>query len=300
MEQHLSQYRVFYAVARTGNISHAAKELYISQPAISKSISKLEENLGVTLFKRSSRGVTLTVEGQVLYNHVSSAFATLDRGESELKRIKNFNIGQIRFGVSNTLCKYVLLPYLKDFIEESPHIRILVNSQDTAHSLSAIENQQIDIGLIAEPKNRKNLYFYPLMNITDTFVCTRAYLDNLKIREGENCNIFECGTILMLDRKNMTRMYIDSYFAEHGIEPHQVLETNTLDLLISFAKTGLGIGCAVREFVKDELADGTLIEIPLQDPIPSRTIGFAWNPAGETKTMQQFLSFIRSTNAPTM
>ena len=138
MEQHLSQYRVFYAVAKTGNISHAAKELFISQPAISKSISKLEENLGVTLFKRSSRGVTLTIEGQVLFNHVSLAFNTLDRGENELRRIKNFNIGQIRFGASNILCKNILLPYLKDFVRECPHIRILISSQDTAHSITML------------------------------------------------------------------------------------------------------------------------------------------------------------------
>ncbi|MCI5510579.1 MAG: LysR family transcriptional regulator, partial [Eubacterium sp.] len=80
MEQHLSQYRIFYAVAKAGNISRAAKELFISQPAISKSISKLEESLGVTLFTRGSRGVQLTCEGQVLYHHVSSAFDTLNRG----------------------------------------------------------------------------------------------------------------------------------------------------------------------------------------------------------------------------
>lgn len=88
MEQHLSQYKIFYAVAKAGNISKAAKELFISQPAISKSISKLEENLGVSLFTRNSRGVQLTVEGQVLFSHVSNAFDTLGRGENELKRIK--------------------------------------------------------------------------------------------------------------------------------------------------------------------------------------------------------------------
>ena len=89
MEQHLSQYRIFYAVAKTGNISKAAKELFISQPAISKAISKLEESLGLPLFTRNSRGVQLTVEGQVLFSHVSNAFDTLNRGENELRRIKD-------------------------------------------------------------------------------------------------------------------------------------------------------------------------------------------------------------------
>mgnify|MGYP003369231772 CR=1 FL=1 len=124
MEQHLSQYRIFYAVAKTGNISKAAKELFISQPAISKAISKLEESLGLPLFTRNSRGVQLTVEGQVLFSHVSNAFDTLNRGENELRRIKDFNIGQLKIGVSNTLCKYVLLPYLKGLSSRTPTSRL--------------------------------------------------------------------------------------------------------------------------------------------------------------------------------
>ena len=246
MEQHLSQYKIFYAVAKAGNISKAAKELFISQPAISKSISKLEENLGVSLFTRNSRGVQLTVEGQVLFSHVSNAFDTLGRGENELKRIKNFNIGQIK------------------------------------------------IGVIAEPKTRRSLSFMPVMRIEDTFVCTKSYLDNLKIREGEDVNIFSAGTVLLLDRNNMTRTHIDAYFAEHNIEIKQVLEATTMDLLIEFAKTGLGVGCVIREFVRGELADGSLIEIPLSSPVRSRTVGFAYNPAYATKTMNNFIRFCSS------
>ncbi|MCI9584795.1 LysR family transcriptional regulator [Clostridiaceae bacterium] len=291
MEQHLSGYRIFYAVARAGNISRAAKELYISQPAISKAVGRLEESLGVTLFMRSSRGVSLTAEGQVLYQHVSHAFDTLSRGENELKRIRDFNIGQIRIGVSNTLCKYILLPYLKGFLEQFPHVRILIDSQDTARTISMLEQQQLDIGLIAEPRTRRGLSFLPVMQIEDAFVCTRTYLDNLKIREGESADLFTSGTILLLNRSNMTRAHIDAYFAEQGIEPRQILEATTMDLLIEFAKTGLGIGCVIRDFVKDELSDGTLIEIPLAAPIRKRTIGFAYQAAYATKTMQHFIHF---------
>ena len=118
MEQNLSSYRIFYVVAEKGNISKAAKELYISQPAISKSIQKLEDNLGVRLFDRSSRGVTLTPEGELLYTHVKSAFETLTVGEDRLRRSIALGIGNLSIGASSTLCKYVLLPYLKEFIKQ--------------------------------------------------------------------------------------------------------------------------------------------------------------------------------------
>lgn len=294
MEQHLAQYRIFYAVAKAGNISRAAKELFISQPAISKSISKLEENLEVILFTRNSRGVQMTAEGQVLFDYVSNAFNMLGRGESELKRIQNLNIGQLKIGVSNTLCKYILLPYLKGFLEKYPHVKIMIDSQDTARTITMLEQQQLDIGLVAEPKARKGLSFLPVMQIEDAFVCTPAYLEHLKIREGADADIFEKGTILLLERSNMTRIHIDAYFAEHGIEPRQILEATTMDLLIEFARTGLGIACVIREFVKDELADGSLIEIPLSAPVHDRTVGFAYHQSGCTQTMNSFIQYCSS------
>lgn len=293
MEQYLSQYKIFYAVAKTGNISKAAKDLFISQPAISKSIGKLEESLGLSLFTRNSRGVQLTTEGQVLFYHVSSAFDTLTRGENELKRIKDFNIGQIKIGASNTLCKYILLPYLKGFVECFPHVKVSIGSQDTARTISLLEQQQLDVGLVAEPRVKKNLTFLPIMNINDTFVCTKAYLENLMIREGSDADLFQAGTIMLLDRSNMTRVHIDNYFAENQIVPKQILETTTMDLLIEFARIGLGIGCVIREFVKKELADKSLIEIPLAAPIQRRTIGFAYHPSFATKTLKYFLQFCK-------
>lgn len=253
MDHNLSHYKIFYEVAKAGNISKAAKELYISQPAISKSISKLEDSLDVALFTRNSRGVQLTEEGKLLYNHTKAAFEELNRGELELKRVKDFNIGHLKIGVSNTLCKYLLLPYLKGFIEKYPHIKISIESQSTSHTITMLEQQRIDLGLIAEPANRRPLLFQPVMDIHDVFVATKSYLDNLYLREGPDADLFQTGNILLLDKNNMTRKYIDEYLNENQIVPNQLLEVTTMDLLIEFAKIGLGIGCVIKEFVQEEL-----------------------------------------------
>ena len=99
MDQNLSGYKIFYEVASCGNISKAAKKLYISQPAISKSIVKLEDGLDTKLFHRNSRGVTLTEEGTVLYRYIKDAFDNINNAETELKRMKDFNIGHLQIGV---------------------------------------------------------------------------------------------------------------------------------------------------------------------------------------------------------
>lgn len=298
MEQNLSLYRIFYTVAGAGNISKAARELYISQPAISKAIGKLEDSLSTTLFLRNSRGVTLTPEGRILYEHVSAAFETLSRGEEELLRIQELGIGHIRLGVSTTLCKYILLPHLKDFIAENPHIKITVENQASAQTLSMLELQQIDIGLIARPKNLKNIRFHSVVEIQDTFVCTPSYLENLRLREGSDASLFESGTVMLLNQNNMTRQHIDRYLTEQQIEIPHPMEISTMDLLIEFARIGLGIGCCIRECVQQDLDAGHLVEIPVPGLIPKRLIGLALpaSPAPLQAT-EKFLEFMKASAA---
>ena len=159
MEQNLSLYYIFHIVAEKRNISQAAKELYISQPAISKSISKLETNLNTILFKRNSRGVTLTAEGELLYGYTKKAFQALNTGEKTLARRQALGISQLRIGVSTTLCKYILLPYLQRFISSYPHVRISIACQSTYQTLALLDENKIDIGLVGEPSAQKTIIF---------------------------------------------------------------------------------------------------------------------------------------------
>lgn len=297
-QQHLSQYRIFYEVARCGNISRAARELYISQPAISKAVSRLEESLNTRLFTRNSRGVRLTREGALLYRHIETAFESIEQGERELKMIHDFHIGHLTIGVSNTLCKYVLMPYLKGFVEKYPHVNISIESQSTIHTLEMLEEKKIDVGLVAQPKNRRLLEFLPVMNISDGFVCTPAYMENLRLREGGDPDIFRAGNIILLDRNNMSRSHVDAYLANRGIEVNQLLEVTDMTLLIEFARIGLGIACVIKDFVADDLKSGTLIEIPLDVPIPGRTLSFAHSPQNESETLREFLDFCKGAKRP--
>ncbi len=295
MEQNLSSYRIFYAVANTGNISKAAKELYISQPAISKSIQKLEENIGVKLFDRSSRGVTLTLEGELLYTHVKSAFETLTLGEDKLHRFIALGIGNLTIGVSSTLCKYILLPYLRDFIKKYPHINISIACHSTNHTLKLLEDGKLDIGLIGKPEILKNIDFYPLREIEDIFVATKDYLHNLRVRGVKKKHLLQSATLMLLDKENMTRQYIDDYFQENHIITQDIIEVSNLDLLIEMSKISLGIGCVIKDFVYHELKMGTLLEIPLEIPIHKRMVGFAYNKdVKSSKSLKHFIDFYQT------
>lgn len=295
MNQNLSSYRIFYTVANTGNISKAAKELYISQPAISKSIQKLEESVGCKLFSRSSRGVVLTDEGKLLYEHVSEAFETLTMGEEKLKRSIELGVGHLKIGVSSTLCKYLLLPYLKEFIRQNPHISISISCQSTNDTLKLLEDNKIDIGLIGKPENLKNIHFDFLEEIEDIFVAAKDYLRNLKARGIQKDHILQSSTLMLLDKNNMTRQYIDDYLQENQIIIKDSIDISDMDLLIDFARIGVGVACVIRNFVREDLENGTLVEIPLGFPIHKREVGFAYKTTTKpSKSLAEFIHFYKT------
>lgn len=295
MNQNLSSYRIFYTVANTGNISKAAKELYISQPAISKSIQKLEESVGCKLFSRSSRGVVLTDEGKLLYEHVSEAFETLTMGEEKLKRSIELGVGHLKIGVSSTLCKYLLLPYLKEFIRQNPHISISISCQSTNDTLKLLEDNKIDIGLIGKPENLKNIHFDFLEEIEDIFVAAKDYLRNLKARGIQKDHILQNSTLMLLDKNNMTRQYIDDYLQENQIIIKDSIDISDMDLLIDFARIGVGVACVIKNFVREDLENGTLVEIPLGFPIHKREVGFAYKTTTKpSKSLAEFIHFYKT------
>jgi DNA-binding transcriptional LysR family regulator len=295
MEENLSLYHIFNSAAEAGNISRAAKQLFISQPAVSKAIQNLEDNLKTTLFIRSSRGVKLTEEGKLLYDYTRNAFDTLKHGEDSLRRIHELGIGHLRIGASTTLCKYILLPYLDRFVREHPHIKITIENQSSSHTLKQLENSSLDIGLVAKPDNPEAFHFISLGEIEDIFVATKSYLNNLRLRES-SADIFSCANIMLLDEENVSRKYIEDYFKANSIEPKHILEISSMDLLIEFAKTSLGVACVIKAFVQSELEAGALLQIPLKIPVNKREVGFAYaKNAFLSDSMRKFMKFISKT-----
>ena len=305
MTQNLSTYHVFYTVARTGNISAASKALFISQPAVSKAIHRLEENLGVTLFNRGSRGVTLTHEGTILYERIQEAFHAIELGEEQLRFEINQDVSHLTIGVSTTLCKYLLLPYLKDFVRQNPHIRISIACQPTYQTLQALEEGNIDIGLVGEPDASFTHIFSKVQAISDTFVATQSYLDNLKIRTGVDYHtptnsrqLFKDATLMLMDSNNLSRKYADQYILTNELQAANIIEVSTMDLLIEFAGVGLGIACVIKNFVEKEIKNGTLIEIPVPIIISKRNIGFVYRDKTFTNpAVQTFLDYYQQTRS---
>lgn len=292
-ESNLNRYWLFCAVAECESISKAAELNYISQPAISKAITKMEESLGTVLFNRNHRGVTLTDEGRILYNDLKVAFDIIKSGEDRLRSINELGIGRLRLGASSVLCKSMLLPYLKGFITENPHIKITIECQSSSRIHKMLMDGVIDIGLMVRPDNMTELSFISLGEIEDIFTVTPSYLENLARRNEDD--IFESANIMLLDSGNVSRQHIEKYFKENSIEPKHVLEVSNMDMLIEFAKIGMGVSGVVKQFVQKDLDSGELCEIPLRSKINLREAGLAFIKTSRLNSaMQKFVDYIEN------
>ena len=301
MEQNLNLYHVFYEVANCRNFSVAAKKMYISQPAISKSISRLEDGLNTTLFHRSSKGVTLTLEGELLYRHVEQAFASLKAGEDQIQASASQKISRLSIGVSTTLCKYVLLPVLKNFMVENPNIKITISCQPTIDTISALQDGNIDIGLVGLPSRTdtagsSTVTYLPLKTIEDIFVATDSYLtaflgkDKNYLYKKES--FFQEASFIMLNKENISRQHTDAFLAENHLDLQNIIEVNNMDLSIEFARAGLGIACVISDFVDNDLKNGTLRELKLGHRIPKRQIGLAYqSKSSAIEAMNQLIQY---------
>jgi DNA-binding transcriptional LysR family regulator len=143
----------------------------------------------------------------------------------------------------------------------------------------------------------KGIRFDHLEDIEDIFVATDEYLDHIRDRGIVQEDVLSNATLMLLDKNNMTRQYIDDYLTEHHIEVAETIEASNMDLLIEFAKIGVGISCVIKNFVTDELENGALVEVPLPFPLPKREVGFAYKEqVTPTKTLLSFIDFYEHYN----
>ena len=268
----LAKYKIFLSAAENKSVSKAAAQLYISQPAVSITIKKLEENLHTTLFIRRSKGVELTEKGRVLYDSVKKALTMLWDAEKSLR--SPFHTGYLRIASSNVLCKHFLMPYLKRFSGLYPDTDLTITCTSSVEAYAMLSACRIDLALVVRPEDSGISVYHPLGAIEYIFVCTAAYRERWACADDE---IFGYANIMLLDKDNISRQHINVYYAKNGIIPWHILEVNEMDLLIEFAKMGIGVSCVVKQFVEQELESGTLVEIELSEPVPPREIGFLYN-----------------------
>ena len=265
----LELYRVFKEVAEAGNISTAAKNLYISQSAVSQSIKQLETALQARLFSRSPRGVSLTGEGQMLYQYVRSALGLLATGEDKLSQAQQLLLGTLVIGASDTVTSFFLTHYLDAFHRLHPGIRLKIVSGRSAKVLSMLKSGAVDIAFASSPSDSA-ISNWPCFSTHSVFVAGSSYecdFDHVYTRQE-----IAAFPLILLERKASSRVFLEQYFLQSGITLTPEIELSSRQLLVTLARIGLGVAGVTQEFVQDALDGGEIRLLKTDFTIPARSV----------------------------
>lgn len=270
----LEYYKIFYYVAKTGGITAASRSLNMSQPAVSQQISALERQLGVSLFKRSGRGIALTAEGSLLYEHVERGYEEILQGEKRLSQLLHLEAGEVRVGASDMTLRFFLLPYLEKFHQLYPGIKVTVTNGPTPETLRYLEEDRIDFGVVSSPfsesVNKDTITYTDVREIQDCFVAGRSFIQYrnhmMDLSELENL------PLIALEGQTSSGRYVTEFLKQNNVIIHPEFELATSDMIVQFAERSLGVGMVVRDFAKEDLDNGKLFELRFKQRIPPRYI----------------------------
>ena len=261
----LNWLKVFMCVATSNSFLDASRKLYISQPAISKSIKQLEDELKVNLFYRGNKGICLTPEGEKLLSYVTDASNLLLAAERMIMKEDKNTSGSLVIGAQSHIVRYYLLEKIEKFRKKYPNIKIRILDLSTRELLEALEKHSVDLVIDSSPI--ETIY-------NNTTVKPVAYLDTCFIKSFKNRNIIQSpksltkeNIILPLPRSSL-RKTLEKELENDNIELMPMLEFETEELIIESVKRNLGVGFVVENAIKREIEEGHINKIELNYTLP--------------------------------
>lgn len=256
----LELYKIFYVVAESKNITKASELLNISQPAVTKHIKNLEDQLGTPLFIRTKKGVVLNEYGEKIFLKVKQALTLLDESEKEIGKYKSMDKGTIKIGISTTLTKKYLLKYLEKFHNKYPNIIVDIYTDPTKELINKLKSGSIDLIISKFPQNIDyDLEYIKLGQTKYIFVANKDYFDlsDKVINVEELVNY----PIILQKSPSNSRVSVETYFKQNNINIEPTMNIASSNLLIDFIKMGYGIGYVTKLYVDKDLKNHKLYEI---------------------------------------
>lgn len=272
MDVDFELYKVFYTVAKNKHMTKASKELHISQPAISQSIKKLEEQLGGTLFLRSNKGMELTEEGKMFYDYLKGAIELIKNAENDFTSFKNLSKGEVKIGCSTTLTKLLLLDPLKKFHRDYPNINIQIKNDLTSNLINDLKLGKLDFVIFNESGiKEKNLNLEKIAELKQGFIYNPDFFDD-EIEDLDDLNKYPL--ILQKEESNSRKM-LEYITALNEVKLIPKMEVVSQELVTEFTNIGFGIGFTIIDLAK--IKYNSLKELKINKKIPNINIYLATN-----------------------
>ena len=264
-------YKIFYYVAKYQNFTKAARVLGNNQPNITHSMNRLESQLNCVLFIRSNRGVTLTPEGEMLYSRIASAAVQIQDAEEELSASATLEHGTISISATETALNIYLSKKLRDFHTEYPGIRLRISNHSTPQAVQAVKNGEVDFAIVSTPAEiESGLKMVELKPFYEVLVGGRTFTalasQSLTLKELRSY------PLISLSDESVTRSLYRQFFLDHGAVLKPDTEAATTDQMLTLVKSELGLAFVPEPMAKEALERGELVQLHLQEIIPTRSI----------------------------
>ncbi len=286
-------YKIFYCAAKALNFSKAAQTLHVTQSAVSQAIKSLESQLGVALFYRQGRIVSLTYEGDVLYQHVEKAYHFFLSAEKAIDNIRSLDEGTIFIGASDTITRLFLIDSIKSFHDKYPKVRISINNRPSPRSVEKLEKGELDLAIIniSPEVSYDDLDLHPLDRLDHVLVSSKP------IKGIKHLTDIRELPLVALEKNSTTRKIFESFYQEHGEQLVTAFEFGSFDVIIEAILSGMGIGFVPKRMAAPYIKKGELHLIDISEPIPSIAIGILLNKnKPQSIATQKYLNILKKSD----
>ena len=257
------QLHAFAALARRGSFTIAAKDLFLTQSAVSHAIKALEDDLGCRLVDRVGRRVLLTQAGEQFLRHTEKILREMEAARAGLESLTKWGHGRLRVGASTTACQHILPTVLREFRQSYPKCVIRIEPGDHGMQLELLRGGQIDLALVIDPPTGTHgeFTFVPLFKDELRFLVAPLHAWAKAGRAAPET--IEAETLVLYNKSSHTFRLVTDYFREEKISLNNVIELGSMEAIKELVKIGLGAGVLAPWIAREELENGSLVSLPL-------------------------------------
>ena len=273
MNSNFEYYKIFYYVAKYENLTKAATALKTSQPAVTRTIHKLENELGCRLFTRSKTGMQLTPEGRTFYGYVAAGCAQFFKGENDLSNLISLENGTIYISATETALHCYLFQAMEEFNSLYPNVRFKILNNSTTESVNAVKEGKVDLAFVsANLQVAKPLRMKILRKYRDILIAGMRFEELKAGKEELSLKELVSYPWISLTAETITRRFLNEYFEKNGLTFAPDMELATTDMILPAVRHNLGLGFIPAEFADAELKSGQVFEIKVKEKLPERNI----------------------------
>jgi DNA-binding transcriptional LysR family regulator len=287
------QLQAFVILARTGSFTQTARELFLTQSAVSHSMKALETDIGCRLLDRLGKKVLLTQAGEHLLQHAERILLEMSAARAGIERLGKWGVGRLRIVAPATLCASLLPAVLREFKESFPQSLISIEPGDSFETVGILEDNRADLALTMEPKPDDRFEFIPLF--TDELAFIASPLHPWAVAGSVPRVEIARQNLVIYAKKSLTWRLIDEYFREEKIVLNTVIELGSMEAIKELVKLNLGVGILAPWAAQKELRDGSLVAMPLGRRKAKREWGILhWRARRLTLAEETFIGLCRS------